>query len=431
MKTFPFFLCSLSVLLTSHAEPPEPPPPPLSLGAVTASARANNPALKEARAKWDALRQRVPQAAAWEDPKLNASSRLGRFVEVSRNSFTDQMLGAEQTIPISGKNLSRARIAEAEARGGGEALRRLELDTVAKARAAFFRLSRDWALIDLNRASEASLSQSEEIGRARLNVGHEGQAELLTAENERAQSSEARGDLQRAVAEDETRLNVLMARDAFAPLGRPARSDLHGSPPSTAELRGLLSDRPEVRMAEASLAAAQARLELARREWVPDPTLSVQAQRYNGSQAVSEIAAGVSFSVPWVNRGKYRAEEREAQSGVTAAQAALTQARNEGLGQLREHWEKAETAHHHLEAYESRLLPLARQTVQAKRTDYEAGRSSFLELAASERGLQEVEAMYQQHLADYRIALAEIEAVLGAELSKAAWGQEALKHRAK
>src|SRR5205814_9209410 len=68
------------------------------------------------------------------DLKISGSTRLGRFVDVATNSFTDQMFSVEQMIPLSGKNQSRARIAAAEALSGLEELRRKELDAVAKAR---------------------------------------------------------------------------------------------------------------------------------------------------------------------------------------------------------------------------------------------------------------------------------------------------------
>jgi hypothetical protein len=139
MKPFHLFLCSFSIFLTAQAEPPKnsdaPAPGVLSLGAVTDSVLANNPSIKEARARWEAMKQRVPQAAAWDDLKVGGSTRLARFVDVATNSFTDQMLSVEQMIPLSGKNQSRARIAAAEALAGLEEFRRKELDAVARARA--------------------------------------------------------------------------------------------------------------------------------------------------------------------------------------------------------------------------------------------------------------------------------------------------------
>src|SRR5260370_35162571 len=71
----------------------------LTLNDTMAAALENNPAIKTARAKWESARQRIPQAAAWEDPKLSFNSLLGRFVAVSPNGFTDQMLTVAQRLP--------------------------------------------------------------------------------------------------------------------------------------------------------------------------------------------------------------------------------------------------------------------------------------------------------------------------------------------
>ncbi len=46
----------------------------LALNDAVAAALENNPSIKTARAKWESARQRIPQAAAWEDPK-RASTR--------------------------------------------------------------------------------------------------------------------------------------------------------------------------------------------------------------------------------------------------------------------------------------------------------------------------------------------------------------------
>lgn len=423
MKRIPFFLCSFSISFAAHADSPktsgDSPPGVLSLNAVTAAVLANNPSIQEARAQWEALKERVPQAAAWDDLKIGTSTQLGRFVEVATDSFTDQTLSVEQLIPLSGKNQSRARIAMAEALGSLEALRRQELEVVAQARAAYFRLANDYALLELNRANDASLAQTVEISRARLAVGNQGQADVLTAEGELAQIAETRRDLELAASDDATQLQVLMNRDPFSPLGQPVEANVHFALPSVERLRSLLfSHRPEVRMAEAGVAAAKAKLELAKRAWIPDPALSVEAQRYNGaSQAASEVGVGISFNVPWLNGQKYRAGEREAQSGVAAAQRALDRARTEALGKLRDQLQKIESSHHHDELFASRLVPLSQQTVQTNRTNYESGKTGFLDLVLSERSLRELEAMARAHRADYEIAVAELEAVVGTDLN--------------
>src|SRR5581483_2648568 len=87
---------------------------------LIAIVRETNPTLKAARAKWEAMKARVPQARAWEDIRAGGDFRVERSVNIPPNSFMDQTAMLEQEVPISGKNLSRGRAAIAEARAAFE-----------------------------------------------------------------------------------------------------------------------------------------------------------------------------------------------------------------------------------------------------------------------------------------------------------------------
>ena len=177
-----------------------------------------------------------------------------------------------------------------------------------------------------------------------------------------------------------------------------------------------LANRPEVLSAARKIEAAKARLEAAQREWIPEPSLRVEASRYNDAgQAVSEVMAGVSVNIPWLNRRKYKAAIEEAKQMKAGAEYELEAARNETLGLVRDTLTKAETYHHHVELFRDRILILARQNASATRLAYETDKTSFLNLIDAQRTLQEVEGMYWSHLAEYLSALAELESVVGAD----------------
>jgi cobalt-zinc-cadmium efflux system outer membrane protein len=390
----------------------------LSLNQVIASVLAHNPTIQSGEAKWFAAKERIPQAAAWEDLRVGTSIVFGRFVSVPANAFTDQMLSIEQMIPLSGKNRSKERVAAAEALGTFEEARRQELDVIAKAKASYYQISNFYQLLEINRADESSLVQSVDSTRSKFEVGTQGQADLLLVENERQKIIEARRDLERKLSDQESALNVLMNRDPFAPLGHPVVNGDNSLPAPPERLRQLvLADRPEVRKAQTKVTAAKAKLELARREWIPDPTVSLEAERYNAaSQLVSQLGGGVSINVPWLNGKKYRAEEREAQGELSAAESDYVSAQTESLGLLRNQLEKIETLHHHLELYSRSLLPTARQTVAAYQTEYESDKATLLVLLSSQRDLRELETMYSQDLTDYRVALVELESLVGLDL---------------
>jgi outer membrane protein, heavy metal efflux system len=405
----------------------------LLLSEVVASVLENNPMIQSSQANWRASVQRVPQAAAWEDPKLGVSTVFGRFVSVPANSFTDQSVGIEQMIPVSGKNRSKGRAAAAEALESYEEARRQQLDVVAKAKSSYYQLASLYQLLDLNKADEQSLLQSRDATQAKFEVGTQTQADLLLADNERQKVIEARRDLEQKISDEQSHLNVLMNRDPFAPLGRPSALPENSTMASPERLRQvLLTNRPEIRGAQAMLTSAQAKLELAKREWIPDPTVSFEGQRYNdASQAVSQVGGGVSISLPWLNGKKYRAEEEEARSGVDAAESELISAQTEALGLLRNQLQKIETLHHHIELYRSNLLPTARQTVTSYQADYETDKTTLLMLLSAQRSLFDLETMYAQHLADYQTALAELDALVGSDQNVSGRGKSNLSRKTK
>jgi len=384
---------------------------------VTNVVLANNPAIKAAQEKWQAMKARVPQAAAWEDLRAQARSRVARYVSIPPNAFTDQSFTLQQEVPISGKNLSRARAATAEAGAAFEDFRRTELDVLSRARAAFHRLANEYAQLEVNQRNVDLLNQFAEVNRQRYEVGNASQADVLTAQTDAAKLFEAQSDILRRISDAQSQLNVLMNRPAQAPLAQPSQIPFQPPHFSLQALQAVaLSARPEMQRAQNRVEAERFRVELANRQWFPDPTLDVQAQRYNeAGQAVSELDVGVSIGLPFLNPRKYSATVTEARRNFESAQHEFEATRTETLGLVRDQLKKIETAAHHYELYSDKILPLARQTVQSNRVAYETSSANFLELITAQRVLQDVESAHVNHLADYQVAVAELDAIVGIE----------------
>jgi len=390
----------------------------ISLHEVTNVVLANNPAIKEAENRWRAAQERARQANAWDDPRIAGDSRVRRYVDVPPNAFMDQSLAVEQLIPITGKNLVRGRAATAEALSIFEEVRRAELDVIARARTSFFRLANAYEQLEINSKNLVSLRQIADISRSKYETGVESAANVLVAETDYSKLLETRRDLERSLSDAESQLNTLMNRDAFAPIGAPVAVSINEANLSLSGLRAItLAQRPEVNMARAKIDNEKSKLQLARRAWIPDPALMVKGQRYNDtSQAVSELDAGVSFTVPWVNPGKYSAGVREARASVAAAEQGFDREQKEALRLLRDQLEKIETTHHHVDLFRDKLVPQARQAFEATRLSYESGKATFLDWISAQRNVRDIEATGREHLADYQVAVAELEAVIGAEL---------------
>src|ERR1700744_1844233 len=76
----------------------------LSLSEVVGEVVSNNSSIKAAAAKWEAMKERVPQARAWADPRIGFDQRAARFVGVPQNSFADERLMVEQVLPVASRN---------------------------------------------------------------------------------------------------------------------------------------------------------------------------------------------------------------------------------------------------------------------------------------------------------------------------------------
>ncbi len=396
-----------------------PPTSVLPLDWVLSEVASNNPSLKGAGADWRAMRERVAQQRAWDDPRLGIDAKAARFVDVPANSFADQTVSLEQTIPVAGRNKLRAHAATFDANAAHESLQQRRIDLEALARDSYYRLVNAYGQWEINRRASGFLAQIVDAARHKLESGQETQAGVLAAETDLAKLDESAFDFERQVADEETALNTLMNHPADAPLGRPqapAFSEINVV--MDRALAAALAHRPELLGAKEKISAARARLETSRRNWIPEPTLRVAADRYNASsEAVDDVMAGVSFNLPWFERGKYAAGIRENRELVSRAQFDLATLQTQTAQMIRGQLTKIETFRHHYELFRDKVAPLARQSIEASRVSYESGQAALTQVLAAQQSAQDSESMLLQHLTDYEIALADLSAIAGAPIS--------------
>src|SRR5207253_9470458 len=111
-------------------------------------------------------------------------------------------------------------------------------------------------------------------------VGKANAAEPLAGEVEASKLLESERDILRNISAEQSQLNVLMNRDAFASIGQPDQTEMRSLNALMENARALMiTNRPEIRIAQAKIDMEKSRLDLSRRNWLPDPAVSRQAQR--------------------------------------------------------------------------------------------------------------------------------------------------------
>jgi len=388
-------------------------PTTLSQDALLRTALRDNPALKAARARWEMMKQRVPQARAWDDP--TAGVTLDRMGTLRPDRVSDVEWMVSQSLPISGKNLSRARASDAEALAAFQEYRRTQLDVVLRVRAAYARLAGANAQLEINQRNEELLGQFADLSRKKYEVGTATQSDVLLAETEKARLSETRAMIERDVSDQQTQLNVAAHRPAGCPLDPPAPPRLQPSPFSAQQAETLAARaRPEILLAWRKIEAEQARLQLARRQWIPDPQFQFTARPAAGEPGVREYDTGIVISIPWANGKKYSAGVAEARESLAAAQHDYDAARADAVGLVRDQLKKIDTAASNYRLYHDKITPMAQSAVEATRAGYETDKNTFLELLTAQRALYEIESSALKQLAEHQAGVAELEALVGA-----------------
>lgn len=393
------------------------PAQPLTWPALLDAVRTNNPAIKSARSMWQASRQRIPQAKAWEDPRFGVT--LERMGTTRPDRVRDAEWTISQAIPISGANRVQGRIAETEANQVSLEIRKQELESVAKAKAAGFALLNAQRQLQITDNSITILDQIAESIRNKYRAGLRTQSDALMAETELAKLQETRFDLRQQIAgarselEQLTRLTLPESLSLELPKTLP-------NPPVLHELQQkAMTLRPEIIAATLQTNRAELKIQLANRSRIPNPEFMIAARTISGTgQAITEMDTGISLPLPWFNRGKYRAMVSEARHEAEANRYDLERIQTETLRAVRDGASQATTFHHHYTLYASRVLPLARQALEASRISFENDRSSVIELLNAQHSLHDAESMYWSHMSDYLRAIAMLEPLVGTELLK-------------
>lgn len=366
---------------------------PLTLAQIQAEVRARNPQLRAAAALAAADHERITQAGSREDAV--AGLELMRDSSRRITTYDTAELSVRQKLNLAGNREARRSVATAEAGVSAAGVRSREFMLLAEAREAYFELWSARAQLALVRESDRLLELTLELLRSRAVTGQADANALLAAGTERTRLQERRLTLEREAADAAAKLNTLRDLPAQQEVGAiadppdPALVTL----PALEELQTrALAHRPEIAEAEARLAAAREVRRAADRAWRPDPEIMLKARHANtGSRVIEGYDTGVAVSLPWLNDGKYRSAQREADRRREAAELDAASLRTRTAAEIRALWQEIDTTRRTLALYREQLHPAARQGAENLRAGLITGKTSVAEFVAARRQQIDVE----------------------------------------
>ncbi|MFQ5713168.1 MAG: TolC family protein, partial [Candidatus Scalinduaceae bacterium] len=191
---------------------------------VIDEALRTNPELQAAKLRWDASKEKIPQARALDDPTLGFTY-FGEQVQ-TRVGEVQAGFRASQKIPFYGKLRLRGEVAENEAKERGEQYRTLEREVIAKAKSAFYELYWVYKSIDINEDNKELLQRFAKIAEIKYATGKATQQDVLKAQVELSDIMNELITLEQFRETAIARINTLLNRHPEMPLGTPEDVDI-------------------------------------------------------------------------------------------------------------------------------------------------------------------------------------------------------------
>jgi outer membrane protein, heavy metal efflux system len=366
-------------------------PPGATLQSLLTLARERHPELRAMQYEAEAAAQRIGPAGALPDPMLNTELR----------DVTNEASGGNF-------NLLPARV--------GSTRYQFRQTFPAWGQTTFARWQQVHAALAQSREILALTHRFEAVAQARYASGLAPQQDVIRAQVERTNVATEIALLEAELATLRVRINGLLARPAEAPLAPPrAEAPL----PAPGQLDGaalrerVLARNPQLAAEDARVRAAEKNKDVVWSNRYPEFTFGVAPIQTRNR--ISEWELMFEINIP-LQQDTRRADEREALSMLSAAQARKEAAANDLLAMLGEQLAALEAARQIEALTQSSLLPQASLTLQAALAGYETGKVDFATVLEAQRQIRQAQLNLIRTRAEARMRLAEIERLLGEEL---------------
>lgn len=384
-------------------------------------ARKGNPEYAAMRAEVDASTQRIESAGALPDPRFRAELRdVTRQGEQSPMLLPGQVGSTRyllmQEFPWYGKRDLKRGIAEQDAEASRGRSQGAWVEIAGRIKAAYARLYLLHRSEKITREIVDLMGRLEGVTQARYAGGLAAQQDVIRAQLE---LSALRNELIGQEAERrqlQARLNSLLARPSGAPLAEPIA--LRPVPASEQLKLAALEDRalarnPQLGTEESRIRAAQLSRDLALKNRYPDITLGVSPIQYQGT--VKEWELMIEMNIP-LQQSSRRAQERESEAMLQAAQARKESAARQLLSGLSENVDAIDAARRTENLVATQLLPQSELTYQAALVGYENGKVDFATLLDAQRQIRKARQSQLESQVEAQFRLAEIERIIGEDL---------------
>ncbi len=394
---------------------------PLRLNDLLAESERQSPELAALKYRYEAARERVPQAGALDDPMLSLgfqSVPVDSFA-FNRDSMTGKMFEVSQMVPFYGKRTLKAEAATHEARQMEAEYREKALMLHAEIKKVYYELYAVKKGMEIIGKNLSLMDAFRKTAEARYSVGKGILRDVVKAQVEVSMLLDKRLGLEKDERTKRAYLGSLAGRET------PVTGYVEDLAPTKADMKredltgAAISKRPAIAASDEKVRKGKTMLDLANKDYYPDFTFSLsymQKDRLDtGMDQPDMLSAMVSINLPIWRHAKL-------DPGVRAAAAERAMADRERDAVVKEIYYKVDSLVSEVEQddrilklYKEGVIPQATQDLDSALAGYEVGRADFLDLLESRRTLFDYELGYYNTLAEREKAVADLEATTGVE----------------
>jgi cobalt-zinc-cadmium efflux system outer membrane protein len=393
----------------------------LSLPELMREVEARNPSVQAMAFAWQAASQRFPQAVALDDPMFMTMMAPASFA--SNQVQPGYIVSGSQKLPWFGKRDIRGQAAQAEASAAFHDMHDTRLQVAQVTRVAFYDyylVEREAELIGQN---AQVMQEFRRAAQGKYENNQVTQQDVLQADVELTETERRGIEIERMRRVARARLNTLLRRPPSAPLPPPPRMlALNAQLPAIGSLQQMATvQRPDLAALAARVRAEEAAVNLAIKQYYPDAEFFGRYDSFwqpAATQSDLRAQVGMNMNVP-LYRKKLQAAVSESQFRLSQRRAELQQRQLDIQYEVESAYAQVQESRRTAELYREKFAQFAEQNLEVARINYDVGKINFLSLAQAQRQLIEVRERFQQTLADYHRRMAELERVVGGNLSNA------------
>ena len=395
--------------------------PAQSLDVLVAEALANNREIQAAQKRYEAARQRPQRESSLPDPvaSLGYSSSGNPLPGAGLGTAPMANIGVmvSQEMPFPGKRKLRGEIAAREADAEFQQYLAVRLSVVARLKQAYHMLHHAHEAMDTLMQNQELLRNFIRVAEARYSVGRAAQQDVFRAQTQYAIYEAQHLRLEQDRISRQAEINSLLNRPPDGAIHMP---DHMAVPALAFTLEQLYvharTDAPQLRREQKIIERSETAVNLARRDYYPDYTISGGYFNQGGMSPMYQ--ARIDFRLPAYYWRKQRAALNEQVDLVHAARRDYEVEEQALNYRVKDGFVAAETAWRLMDLYKKSVVPEARLALESSVASYETGALDFLSLLTNFMTVVDYELNYHEEMMRYYLALDRLEEVTGLELDR-------------